>query len=220
VDEVAAGVTDLLLGAVLVGCALRLRSAPAVHRYWAFTFWTAAAGAFAGTVHHLVFHGSPLAADLSWVVVGVLVAVSISYLLAATATELLDPGTAWLFIWLRVGGLVAYLVVITTTGVGRTGPLVLSESVTMATIVALWLYGYHIGHPRARRMVVAIGVSALSAVAMALPAHGLVQDSTGLDGRSLQHLAQIPGVLLLCQALVVRVPVTRRGPVPRAAARR
>ncbi len=122
-DEVTAGVTDLVLGAVLVWCALRLRSAPGVHRYWALTFWTAGAGAFAGTVHHLVFHGSPRAADLSWVVVGVLVAVAISYLLAATATEVVDRRTARLFIWLRIGGLAAYLVVITTLGVGRTLPL-------------------------------------------------------------------------------------------------
>ncbi len=51
-------------------------------------------------------------------------------------------------------------------------------------------------------MLVAIGVSALSAVAMVLP-------HTGIDPRSLQHLAQIPGVLLLCQALVGPVPAAR-----------
>jgi hypothetical protein len=211
VDEVAAGVTDLLLGAVLLGCALRLQAAPGVHRYWALMFWTAGAGAFAGTVHHLVFHGAPLAADLSWVVVGVLVAVAISYLLAATATEVVDPRTARAFIWLRIGGLLAYLVVISTLGVGRTMPLVLSESVTMASIVALWCYGLHKGHPRARRMLVAIAVSALSAVAMVLPGQQAIRGHTGMDGRSLQHLAQIPGVLLLCQALVVAVPTTAGG---------
>jgi hypothetical protein len=215
-DEVAAGVTDLLLGAVLLGCALRLQSAPGVHRYWALMFWTAGAGAFAGTVHHLVFHGSPAAADLSWVVVGVLVAVAISYLLAASATDLVDPRTARVFIWLRVGGLVAYLVVISTLGVGRTMPLVLSESVTMASVVALWCYGLHKGHPRARRMLLAIVVSALSALAMVLPAQQAIRGYTGLDARSLQHLAQIPGVLLLCQALTVAVPTAGwRGPAMR-----
>jgi Family of unknown function (DUF6962) len=197
VDEVAAGVTDLVLGAVLVWCALRLRAAGA-HRYWTAMFATAGAGAFAGTLHHLVFHGSKRASDLSWVVVGVLVAIAISYLLAASAVELVAPRTARLFIGLRIGGLVAYLVVITTLGVGRTLPLVLSESVTMASIVTLWVYGLRIGHPRAGRILVAIAVSALSAVAMVLR-------HTGMDPRSLQHVAQIPGVLLLCQALVVPV---------------
>jgi hypothetical protein len=200
-DELAAGVTDILLGAVLVWCGLRLRANDGVRRYWVLMFWTAGAGAFAGVVHHLVFYGSKRASDLSWVVVGVLVAIAISYLLAASAYEVVDPRLARLFVSLRVGGLVAYLIVITTLGVGRTLPLVLSESVTMASIVALWVYGLHIGHPRAARILLAMGVCGLSAAAMAVHA--------GLDPRSLQHLAQIPGVLLLCHALLVDLPATR-----------
>ena len=202
-DEIAAGATDIWLGAVLLWCASRLRVA-AVHRFWGLMYWTAGAGAFAGVLHHLVFHGSKRASDLSWVVVGVLVAVAISYLLAASATELVDPRLARLFIGLRIGGLVAYVVVITTTGVGRTVPLVLSESVTMASIVALWLYGIHVGHPRARAILVALGVSALSALAVIVPYHGL-------DPRSVQHVAQIPGVLLLCRALLAPVPARHVG---------
>jgi hypothetical protein len=198
VDDVAAGLTDLLLGAVLLGCALRLRSLPWVHRYWSLTLWTAGAGAWAGTLHHLVFAGSARSADLSWVVVGVLVAVGISYLLAATATELLRPRTARLFIRVRIAGLIAYVVVISTLGVGRTLPLVLSESVTMASIVGLWCYALYLGHPRAGRMLVAIVGCGLSAAALAVPA--AVRTHLGLDGRSLQHLAQIPGVLLLYRA--------------------
>jgi hypothetical protein len=198
VDDVAAGLTDLLLGAVLLGCALRLQSLPWVHRYWSLTLWTAGAGAWAGTVHHLVFAGSARSADLSWAVVGVLIAVAISYLLAATATELLPPRAARLFIRVRIGGLIAYVVVISTLGVGRTLPLVLSESVTMASIVGLWCYALYIGQPRAGRMLVAIVGCGLSAAALAVPA--AVRTHLGLDGRSLQHLAQIPGVLLLYRA--------------------
>ncbi len=199
-DEVTAGVTDLLLGGVLVACALRVWSTPGLYRFWALMFWTAGAGALAGTLHHLVFDFSHRASDLSWVVVGVLVAVAISYLLAASATELVRPTLARIFIALRVGGLVAYVVVITTLGVGRTLPLVLSESVTMTSIVTLWVYGLRVGHPRARRILAAIAVSALSAIAVVIPR------VAGLDPRSLQHLAQIPGVLLLCWALVAPVP--------------
>jgi hypothetical protein len=43
-------------------------------------------------------------------------------------------------------------------------------------------------------------VSALSAIAVVVPR------VAGLDPRSLQHLAQIPGVLLLCWALVAPAP--------------
>jgi hypothetical protein len=215
VDDVAAGLTDLLLGAVLVGGALRLRTMPWVHRYWTLTFATAGAGAWAGTVHHLVFAGSARSADLSWVAVGVLVAVGISYLLAATATELLPPRTARLFIRIRVGGLIAYVVVISTIGVGRTLPLVLSESVTMASIVGLWCYAWYAGHPRAARMVVAIAGCGVSAAALAVPA--AVRTHLGLDGRSLQHLAQIPGVLLLYRAAAAELPGRRRAGAARAA---
>ena len=203
-NEVAAGVTDILLGGVLVGCASRLQASETVHRFWALMYWTAGAGAFAGVLHHLVFNESKRTSDLSWVVVGVLVAVAISYLLAASAFELVDPRLARLFVGLRIGGLLAYVVVITTTGVGRTVPLVLSESVTMTSIVALWLYGIHIGHPRARAILVALGVCALSALAVIVP-------YSGPDPRWVQHVAQIPGVLLLCRALLVPAPVRPEG---------
>jgi hypothetical protein len=204
VNEIAAGVTDILLGGVLVGCATRLQSSETVHQFWALMYWTAGAGAFAGALHHLVFNGSKRASDLSWVVVGVLVAVAISYLLAASAFELVDPRLARLFIGLRIGGLVAYVVVITTTGVGRTLPLVLSESVTMTSIVTLWVYGIHIGHPRARAILVALGVCALSALAVIIP-------YSGPDPRWVQHVAQIPGVLLLARALLAPVPARPEG---------
>jgi hypothetical protein len=86
-------------------------------------------------------------------------------------------------------------------GIGRTAPLVLCESVTMATIVGLWCYGWYVGHPEAGRMLVAIAVLAVSAVFFVLPAW-IYPTSLGLDARSLQHLAQIPGVLLLTRVVV------------------
>ena len=97
-SEVGAGVTDLVLGTALVGCAARLRWTPGVHRYWALIWWSAGAAAFAGAAHHLVFSHSARAADLSWVAVGVLVAVALSYLLAATATATLDERWAVLVV--------------------------------------------------------------------------------------------------------------------------
>ena len=199
-DEVAAGVTDLLLGVVLLGCARRLQRATGVHRYWALMLWSAGAGSLAGVAHHLLFTGSRRASDLSWIVVGVLIAVAISYMLAATATEILGRWLARAFISLRVAGLLAYLVVLVTVGIGRTRPLVLSESVTMATIVGLWLYALYVRRPGAGRMLVAIAVCALPAVFYALPA-GTLSSTVGLDARALQHLGQIPGVLLICQVI-------------------
>jgi hypothetical protein len=71
----------------------------------------------------------------------------------------------------------------------------------MAAIVGLWCYAWHAGRPEAGRVLVAIAVLALSAVFFVLPA-GIYPTSIGLDARSLQHLAQIPGVLLLSRVLV------------------
>jgi hypothetical protein len=200
-SEVAAGITDLVLGAVLVGCGHRLRRAPGVHRYWALMWWSAGAGALAGAAHHLVFSRSPRASDLSWVVVGVLVAIALSYLLAATATETLEPRLAGAVIRVRVVGLLAYAAWMGIAGIGRTAPLVLSESLTMAAIVGLWCYALYVGHRHAGRVLVALGVLALSAVFFVLPAE-VLPTSAGLDARSLQHLAQIPGVLLLSWVVV------------------
>jgi hypothetical protein len=200
-SDVGAGLTDLVLGAVLIGCAALLQRTQGVHRYWALMWWSAGAGALAGTAHHLIFDHSARAADLSWVVVGVLVAVALSYLLAATATAILDERWARLVIRVRVLGLLAYAAWMALAGIGRTAPLVLSESVTMAAIVGLWCYGWYIGRPEAGRVLVAIAVLALSAVFFVLPA-GIFPSSVGLDARSLQHLAQIPGVLLLTRVVV------------------
>jgi hypothetical protein len=195
VSEVGAGVTDLVLGAVLFACAVRLRRSAQEHRYWELTMWSAGGAAFAGAAHHLVFAGSPRAADLSWVVVGVLVAVAISYLLAGTATATLDEWLARLVIRARIAGLLAYAAVMAIVGIGRTTPLVLSESVTMAAVVALWFHAALIGRPGAGRMIVAIVVLAASAIFFLFPADAFPV----LDARSLQHLGQIPGVLLLSQ---------------------
>jgi hypothetical protein len=209
VEEVAAGVTDLLLGAVLVGCAWRLQRTAGVHRYWAAMLWSAGAAAVAGAAHHLLFHGTRRASDLSWVVVGVLVAVAISYMLAASAAELFGRRLARIVIGLRVGGLLAYLVVIATTDVGRTGPLLLSESVTMTAIVGVWLYALRVRYPGAGPMLAAIAVCALSAVFFAFPA-GTLSSTVGLDARSLQHLGQIPGVLLISHAIAGRAVLRRQ----------
>jgi hypothetical protein len=198
VYDTAAGLTDLLQGAVLIGCALRLRAMPWVHRYWAYALATAGLGAWAGTLHHLVFAGSTRSQNLSWVAVGILVATGISYLLAGTAIELLQPRLARIFIQVRIAGLIVYIIVISTISIGRSLPLVLSESVTMASIVGLWAYALYLGQPRAARMMVGIVGSAASAAVLAVPAS--VGAHIGMDGRSLQHLAQIPGVLLLYRA--------------------
>jgi hypothetical protein len=200
-NEVGPGVTDLVLGAVLVGCARVLQRTDGVHRYWSLMWWSAGVGAFAGAAHHLVFNHSPRAADLSWVVVGLLVAVALSYLLAATATATLEHRLARVVIRARIAGLLVYAAWMGLVGIGRTTPLVLSESLTMAAIIGLWCYGWYAGRAGAGWVLVAMAVLAVSAIFFVLPA-GIFPASVGLDARALQHLAQIPGVLLLTWVVV------------------
>lgn len=204
--EVRAGITDLVLAVVLAGCAVRLWRAPAVHRYWPLTFLAAGGSSLVGAAHHLLFAGSRRASDLSWLAVGVLVAVAISYLLAATATALLDRPRALLVIRLRIAGLLAYLGATAVLGIGRATPLVLCESVTMAAIVGLWLHGWHAGRPGAGRMVAGIAASAASAAVFLLPAAAPVR-AVGLDASSVQHLGQIPGLLLIAHVAAAGILV-------------
>lgn len=211
--EARAGITDLVLGAVLAGCAARLWQVPWAHRYWPLTFLAAATGSLVGAVHHLLFAGSRRASDLSWLAVGVLVAVAISYLLAASATELLDRRRARLVIRLRIAGLIAYLTATAVAGIGRATPLVLCESVTMAAIVGLWLYGWQAGHPGAGTMVAGIAAGAASAAVFLLPA-GLLVRTVGLDASSVQHLGQIPGLLLIVHVVAGGTLTGPSGPAP------
>lgn len=210
--DLAAGITDLVLAAVLLGCAAVLARTPGPRRSWSLAFASFGAAAVAGVAHHLLFAGSRLASDLSWLSVGILVAVAISALLAATAGELLSGPVARAVVALRTAGLAAYLLAVAIGGIGRTTPLVLSESVTMAAVVGLWVHGLRAGHPAAARMLVAIAVCALPSVLFAVPAATLT-GAVGLDAAALQHLGQIPGVLLLCSAALACGP-RRSAPVP------
>jgi hypothetical protein len=70
-------------------------------------------------------------------------------------------------------------------------------------------------------VVIAISVLALSAVFFVLPAE-IFPAGVGLDARSMQHLGQIPGVLLLTQVVAsgalstsgARLPVSPARPTP------
>lgn len=206
----AYAITDLALGAVTVVCAALLQRVAEVARAWRLTFWFAGASAFAGAGHHGLFH-----AGWSWTVVGVLVVVAISYLLIASARQILRPRAVRVVIVIRAAGVAAYGVAI-LFGESGLEVLLAAESLTMATILALWLYALRTGHPMARPVIVAILAHGLAGVAFVLPA--AVTAPTGLDSTSLSHLAQIPGVLLLYRAVVAgirpRGPGDRRAPSP------
>jgi hypothetical protein len=183
---------------VALGLALRLRGAPGVHRHWHLMLWSAAGAALAGALYHGLLHDRAALAGPGWVVVGVLVVLMLSYLLAGSVHDVLGPGRARVFWVVRLTGLLAY-VGLAIVGKGHLTALLLCESLTMAGVLVIWLHAARRRHPRAAGMVAAILASGLAGVVFALPE--AVTAPLGLGPAPLSHLAQIPGIVLLAAAL-------------------
>jgi hypothetical protein len=197
----AQSLTDLALGIVVLVLAVRLRRTPAVPRYWLAPFWWSGIAAVAGAAHHAVAVRWTQIAAVSWAVISVLVVIAVSYLLAATVREVLGPGRARVFWVLRSVGLIAYLGAAVTGHAGVTAMLT-CESLTMLSVLGLWVAAALHDHPLARPVLVAVLASGAAALTKVIPpgATGRV----GLDPTSAYHLAQIVGMALLYRAVVHR----------------
>jgi hypothetical protein len=196
-SEPASAITDLLLGLTALALCFWVRGKPGIHSHWPRTFaWTAAA-ALAGAVHHGFVTSSESWKDPSWAVVTGLVVIAISYLLAASVQEVLGPGHARTFWFLRSGSLVAYAIVAATGNAGI-GAIVACEGVTMVAVLALWAVALRRGHP----LALPVGV-ALVACMVAGGVRSIPNDVWPvLDTDSFYHLAQIPGLVLLALAVL------------------
>ena len=192
-----ASLTDLALGVVTLVLALRLPRGGDASGYWRAAFGWAAATALAGAVYHGVLVGLPVVGHVAWAITSSMVVVVVSYLLAATVVEVLGRSRRLLFWPLRAIGLVAYAV-IAATGHASITAIMWCESVTMASVLALWTWAALRRRPMARPMLVAIGASIAAAMFRLVPgAAALVQ----LDADSAYHLAQIAGMVLLFRAV-------------------
>ncbi|WP_019856276.1 DUF6962 family protein [Actinopolyspora mortivallis] len=186
-------VTDLVLGVTVLVCAWRLSRLASVHRYWKLAFWFAAASSVAGALHHGL-----LRREESWISVGVLVVIALSYLLVGSAHQVLGLVGRRTVLVIRVVGLVAYGVFV-VAGNASLGAMLLAESLTMATILGLWVHAARRGHPSARPVIRALLAFGLAGVVFVLPVGALTP--AGIDATSLTHLALIPGMVLLYGAL-------------------
>jgi hypothetical protein len=197
--EPAHAFTDLALSLVAVVLAARLRRSPGVHVHWRSTLWWFGGAALAGALHHGVLVRRPEVAEVSWAAISIVVVVAVSYLLAATVAEVLGPGRARAFWLLRSVGIVAY-VVAAAAGHAGIGAILACESLTMASVLGLWVWAAYRDHPLAPAMLLAITASGAAATAKLASAEFL--RPVGLDPTSLYHLAQIPGLVLLYLAVV------------------
>jgi hypothetical protein len=201
----AQSLTDLALGLVVLVLAVRLRRTPAVPGHWLPPFWWTGVAAVAGAAHHAVAVRWTRPAEISWAAISVLVVVAVSYLLAATVREVLGPGRARMFWVLRSVGLAAYLGAAVSGHAGVTSMLC-CESLTMLSVLGLWVLAARHGHPLARPVLAAVIASGAAAVMKVIPPE--VTGRVGLDPTSAYHLAQIVGMALLYRA------VSGRGALP------
>ncbi len=193
--------TDLALGLVNLCLAQRLPRGGEASRHWRAAFAWAAATALGGAIYHGVLVGIPSAKAMSWAVLSIMVVVVMSYLLAASVVQVLGRGHVAVFWVLRSVGVVAYAV-IAATGHASITAIIWCESLTMASIVGLWVWAWRRHHPMGRLMLLAVGVSIAAAMLRLVPGAAAL---TGLDPDSGYHLGQIGGMVLLYRA------VTRAG---------
>src|SRR5262245_3666817 len=194
----AQSLTDLALATVTLLLALELRRTPSLHGYWRTAFWFFGLAALAGALHHGVLVRWPEAAKVSWGLISVIVVVAVSYLLAGTVAEVLAPDRTRVFWLLRSLGLVAYIGMAAS---GRAGiaAILLCESLTMVSVLGLWVWAAYRRHPLAGPVLLAIAASIAAASTKALsPA---LVGQVGLDPTSACHIAQIVGTVLLFLAV-------------------
>lgn len=201
--------TDLALGLVTVYLVWRLRRGGEVVTHWRAALVWVAASALAGAVYHGVLVGIPRLTALSWAITSVMVVVVVSYVLAASVVQVLGRRRVVVFWLLRSVGLVAY-VVLAGAGHASITAIMGCESLTMASVVGLWIWAWGRGHPMAGPMLVAIGASIAAAMLRLVPGAAAL---AGLDPDSGYHLGQIGAMVLLYHA------VARSGGQPPAAAR-
>jgi hypothetical protein len=194
----AQSLTDLALGVVTVILAIQLRRSPGIDRHWRTALWWFGIAALAGAVHHGVIARWPEAARVSWAMISVIVVVAVSYLLAATVAEVLGPSRTRAFWLLRSVGLLAYLGVV-ATGHAGIAAILACESLTMLSVLALWMWAAYRHHQLAQPVLLAIVASAAASGAKALNPD--VVRPLGLDPTSACHLAQIVGTVLLYVAV-------------------
>jgi hypothetical protein len=189
--------TDLALGLVTVYLAWRLPRAGEVSRHWRAAFAWVAGTALAGAVYHGVLVGIPRVNALSWALTSIMVVVVVSYLLAASVVQVLGRSRAAVFWLLRSVGLVAY-VVLATAGHASITAIMWCESLTMASVLGLWIWAWRRHHPMGGPMLVALGASIAAAMLRLVPGAAAL---AGLDPDSGYHLGQIAGMVLLYHAI-------------------
>lgn len=204
-----ASLTDLALGLVTLALVPRLPRDRETSRLWRLTFAAAAATALVGAAYHGVLVGIPRVNAVTWAVMSSMVVVVMTFLLAASVVQVLGRARSAVFWPLRLAGLLAYAVV-AATGHASITAIMWCESLTMACVLALWIWAWQRRHPAGRPMLVAIAVSIVAALLRLVPGAAA---ALRLDPDSAYHLGQLVGIVLLFAA-VARAGRRSEAPAP------
>ncbi len=193
-NEPAAAVTDWILAALALSAGVVLLFDEKRSRYWAFAFFAAAISAFVGAVYHAWLKASGTWSGPVWGSVTLIVAVMVSFILAATVETVLGPGSRKLWMTIRLASLLAFAVVVLLGG-GSISSLLYLESVTMAAVVVIWAMAFRRKMPGSGTLLTAIVLSGGAAIVRAIPVRFVASWEWNSD--SLYHIAQIPGLVAM-----------------------
>lgn len=197
--EPASSLTDFALGILALFAAGRLSPRETADSHWRWFFvWIGIAGIWGG-FHHGFIVGHETLAAISWSAISLLVAVAISYLLAASVNSVLGKGRGHPLLVVRAISLAVFFSLV-VSGNATVTTLILTEGLAMALVIALWVHAWQKEQPGVGLVLAAIMVSVLAAALKA----SSVQFNLGgweFDPTSLYHVAQMPGLLLLLIAI-------------------
>lgn len=206
--EPASSLTDFLLGIIAISAALALPGKGQTQLLWRCTFAAIGVAAVLGGVYHGFLEPYETIAKASWSAIILIVAIGLSFLLAATVATVLGEGRGRILLVIRTASLVATLV-LAILGRATIGTLLITEGLVMVMVVLLWVHAWRLGYPRVGIVLVAIVTSMLAG---AVRGSSLHLDFAGweFDTNALYHLAQMPGVVLLYMAVRQPAPALER----------
>lgn len=208
--EPASSLTDFALGLLALIAAGKLGQKEAADPHWRWFFvWIGIAGLWGG-FHHGFIVGHEALAAVSWSAISLLVAVAISFLLAASVNSVLGKGHGHPLLVVRALSLAVFFLLV-VTGNATVLTLILTEGLAMALVIGLWVHAWHKAQPGVGLVLAAIMISVIAA---ALKASGLQFTLGGweFDPNSLYHMAQMPGLFLLLVAVRHRSDVMEGQP--------
>ena len=140
-----------------------------------------------------------------------MVAIAISYLLAASVNSVLGTGQGRPLLIVRAISLAAFFLLV-VSGNATVITLLLTEGLAMAIVVGLWVRAWRKEQPAVNLVLAAIMVSMLAAALKASSAQ-FALGGWEFDPNSIYHIAQMPGIFLLLIAIQRRADAMEERPI-------